>query len=76
MSKKIEIEGISCVLGKVKAHIDNPSGKKIAYATIRLSNKSWFDIELDSDGDIWITASENIKIVSEEENQVAIQMLA
>ena len=77
MAKK-SIIGLSYQSGRKKYEVDvsahETNSKDIKYVTVMLSDKTFFDIEVDSEGDVCITASEGIKILFEDENQVCFNI--
>ena len=66
----VTIEAVNYVVGRSKSSLPVTEGKKIKYLEVKLSNGISFDIEIDRDGDIVITGSGTIKVLSEQENEI------
>ena len=71
---KTVIEGISTIIGREKVSVVIPRGKTVKYLEVRLSNGISFDIELDKEGDVVITGSGKIKVLSEVENELILKI--
>ena len=71
---KTVIEGVSAIVGREKISFAIPRGKTVKYLEVQLSNGVSFDVEVDKDGDVVITGSGKIKVLSEVENELILKI--
>lgn len=70
---KLKITGVVCMIGRSKTII---SKEKINGVEIKLSKKDHICINIDEDGDIVLTSNsqKNIVVLSNDENQLVINL--
>jgi hypothetical protein len=69
-----KIESVICVIGREKVSIPVQKSRNIKHLEVKLSNGVSFDVEIDADGDIVITGSEQVCVMSENGNELIFRV--